>query len=93
MLQCLRVSIFLGEAKVDDMNNMALLPKSHQEILRLDISMDVGFGMNILYSLQHLVRQDQDCLQIELLIAQRKQILDIRSQEVDDHVVIFVFNS
>ena len=34
------VAVFLGQAKVDDVDQVALLAKSHQEVVRLHVSVD-----------------------------------------------------
>ena len=40
------VSVFLCQPKVNNVNKVALLAEPHQEVVRLDISMDEIFRMN-----------------------------------------------
>lgn len=44
----LRVTIFLCQSKVDDIDLISTLPNPHQEVVRLDITMDKRFGVNVL---------------------------------------------
>ena len=43
----LRVTVFLGQSEVDDIDLVATLPDTHQEVVGLDVTMDKGLGMNI----------------------------------------------
>lgn len=44
----LRVAVFLCQSKVDDIDLISTLPYPHQEVVRLDITMNEGFGVNVL---------------------------------------------
>ena len=44
----LRVTVFLCQSKVDDVDLISTLPNPHQEIVRLDITMDEGLGVDVL---------------------------------------------
>jgi len=44
----LRVSVLLGETKVDDIDLVSPLADSHQEVVRLDVAVDEIAGMDVL---------------------------------------------
>ena len=47
VLMCAGVTVFLGQAEVDDVDQVALLAQSHQEIVRLHISVDEVLGVDV----------------------------------------------
>ena len=53
----LRVAVFLGQTKVDDIDLISTLPNAHQEVVRLDITMDERFGMDILNTGYELISE------------------------------------
>lgn len=48
VLVCPGVSVLLGQAEVDDVNQVAFLPQSHQEVIGLHVSMDEVFRVDVL---------------------------------------------
>lgn len=44
----LRVAVFLCQSEVDDIDLISTLAYPHQEVVRLDITMNEGFGMDVL---------------------------------------------
>ena len=46
----LRVSVLLGETKVDDIDLVAALPNTHQEVIRLDVTVDEVARVDVLDS-------------------------------------------
>lgn len=47
VLVCSGVTVFLGQAKVDDVDQVALLAKSHKEVVRFHISVDEVLGVDV----------------------------------------------
>lgn len=45
MLVCLRVTIALRKTKINNVYNVRFLAKAHEEVLRLDISVDEVLSM------------------------------------------------
>lgn len=41
------ISVLLGQAKVNDVNKVALLPQAHKEVVRLDVSVDEVLGVDV----------------------------------------------
>ena len=44
------ITILLGQAKVNDVDQVPFLPQAHEKIVRLDITMDEVLGMDVLNS-------------------------------------------
>ena len=44
----LRVPVLLGETKIDDIDLVAALADSHQEVVRLDVTVDEVTGVDVL---------------------------------------------
>lgn len=53
----LRVTVFLCQSKVDDIDLVSTLANSHQEVVRLDITMDERLGMDVLDTGNELVSE------------------------------------
>lgn len=51
------VTVLLSKTKVDNVDLVAALSNSHQEIVRLDIAVDEGLGMDIFNTGDKLIRQ------------------------------------
>lgn len=48
VLVCAGITVLLGQPKVNDVHQVAFLAESHQEVVRLYISMDEVLGMDVL---------------------------------------------
>lgn len=59
----LGVSVFFGEAEIDDIDLVATLANAHEEVVRFDIAMNERLGMNILDAGDKLVSQEEYGLQ------------------------------
>lgn len=44
---CAGVAVFLGQAEVDDVDQVALLAEPHQEVVRLHVSVDEVLGVDV----------------------------------------------
>lgn len=47
VLVCASVTVFLGQAKVDDVDQVALLAEPHQEVIGLHVSVDEVLGVDV----------------------------------------------
>ncbi len=83
---------FCGEAQICHINLIPMLPHTHQEILRLDVSMDDTLGMNVFKTVKELVDEHQYGLQRELAAAEVEKIFQTRSQKIKHHHVILRFS-
>lgn len=48
VLVCAGIAVLFGQAKVNDVHQVTLLAKPHQEVVRLDIPMDEILGVDVL---------------------------------------------
>ena len=53
----LRVAVFFCQSKVDDIDLISTLSNSHQEVVRLDITVDERFGMDVLNTGNELISE------------------------------------
>lgn len=82
------VSIFLGQTKVNHIHLVASLANTHQEVVRFDVSMDEGFGMDVLDAGDELIGQEQDRLQREFAVAEIEQVFQAGSKEIKNHSIV-----
>jgi len=80
MLACPWFSVSLGEAKINDIDIVLLLPNPNKEIVRLYVSMQEMSRVHVLYSLDHLVSEHEHCLQAKFPLAVIEQVFKRRSQ-------------
>ena len=53
----LRITVFLGQSKINHVDLVPALSNTHEEIVRLDITVDERLGMNILNTRDELIRE------------------------------------
>jgi len=75
----LGVSVFLGKTKIDDVDLVAALSNAHQEVVRLDITMDEVSRVDVLDTRDELIGKEKDGLQAELAVAEVEQVFKRRS--------------
>lgn len=80
-----RVSVFLGQTVIDQMNDIGVLAKSHQEIVWLYVSMNIVLPMDLLNALDHLVSNHKNCLHGEFFSTEIEQISETRPKHIHDH--------
>ena len=83
-----RVAIFFGQTKVDDVDLIAALADAHEKVVRLNVTVDEGLGVDVLDAGDELVGEKQDGLQGELAVAKVEQIFQAGSKQVQDHGVV-----
>lgn len=82
------ITVFLGQAKVDDVDQVALLAEPHQEVVRLHVSVDEVLGVDVLNAADHLVSQQQDGLEAKLSRAEVEQIFQTGPQQLHHHHIV-----
>ncbi len=82
------VTIFLGQSEVNDVDLVPTLADAHQEIVRLDITVDERFGMDVLDTGDELIGKQQDCLQGKFAVAKVEQILQTGAEKVEHHSIV-----
>lgn len=71
----LRVTVLLGETKINDIDLVASLADTHQEVVGLDITVDERLGVDVFDAGDELVGQQKDRLQRELAVAEVEEVL------------------
>ena len=89
----LGVTVLLGETKVDDVDLVAALPDPHEEVVRLDVAVDKGLGVDVLDARDELVGQQEDGLERELAVAEVEEVLKAGPEQVQDHGVVVTFGA
>lgn len=84
----LGVTILLGQPKVDDVDLISTLSDAHQEIVRLDVTMNERLGMDVLDAGNQLIGQQQHRLQGEFAVAKVEKILQTRPEQIENHGVV-----
>lgn len=89
----LGVTVLLGKTKVDNIDLVATLADTHEEVVGLDVTVDEGLGVDVLDARDELVRQQEDGLERELAVAEVEQILQTGTEEVQHHGIVVTFCS
>lgn len=89
----LRVTVLLGKTEINDIDLVTTFTNSHEEVVRLDITVDKRFGMNVLNTGDELISQQQNRLQRELAVAEVEKILQAGSKEIKNHGIVITFSS
>lgn len=89
----LGISVLLGEAEINNVDLVATLADTHEEVVGLDVAVDEGFSMDILDAGDELISQKQDSLQRELAVAEVEEILQAGAEEVEDHGVVITLGA
>ena len=73
---CLRVTVFLGETKVNDVDLVAAFADTHQEVVGLDVTVDEVSRVNVFDTGNELIREEKYRLQAELAVAEVEQVFE-----------------
>lgn len=84
----LRVTVFLGQPKINHIYLIPTLANAHQEVVRLDITMDKGLGVDVFDTGYQLIGQQEDSLQCKFAVAKVEQIFQTRSKKVENHGIV-----
>lgn len=60
-----RISVFLGESEIDNVNHRLSLPESDEKVIRLYITVNEGLCVHILQTAEELIRQHQHRFELE----------------------------
>jgi hypothetical protein len=84
----LGVSVLLGQTEINNVDLIATLADTHKEVVRLDISVDKGLGMDVLDTRDELIGQEKDGLQGEFSVTEVEEILQTGTEEVENHGIV-----
>lgn len=87
------VSVLLGQTKINDVDLVTTLTNAHEEVVRLDITMDEGFGVDVFDTGDELIGEKKNSLQGELAVAEVEEILQTGSEKVKDHSIVITFGT
>ena len=93
VLSSLRVSVSLGQAKVDHMNDVLLFAMANQEVVWFHVTVNEVVIVKEFKSLYHLVSNHQSSLDCEFTFAEVESVLETRPQQVHDHRIVVSFHS
>jgi len=65
----------------------------YTDVLRLHVTVDIALVVHELEAVDHLNADHQTCLDCKLLVAEVKQLFQIRAQHGHHHTVVVVLNA
>jgi hypothetical protein len=89
----LGVTVLLCKTEINDIDLISTLSNAHQEVVRLDISVNEGFGVNVFDSANQLIGKKEDGFERELSVAEVEKIFQTGSKEIKDHGIVVTFGS
>jgi hypothetical protein len=89
----LGVTVLLGQTEIDNVDLVTTLSDAHEEVVRLDITVDEGLGVDVLDTRDELICEEQGSLQRELAVAEVEQVLQTRSEEIQNHGIVVTLGS
>lgn len=89
----LGVTVFLRQTEVDNIDLIAPLANSHQEVVGLDITVDERLGVDVLDAGNELIGQEENSLEGELSVAEVEEVLQAGAQKIKDHGVVVTFGA
>lgn len=72
----LGVSVLLGQTEIDDVDLVASLSNTHEEVVWFDVSVDEVSRVNVLDSGDELIGEQKDGLERELSVAEVEQVFE-----------------
>jgi hypothetical protein len=84
----LGVTVFLGQTEIDDIDLVAALADAHEEVIRLDVTVNEGLGVDVLDTGDELIGQQKNGLQGELSVTEVEEILQTGSEEIKNHGIV-----
>eukprot|EP00187_Rhodella_violacea_P007101 CAMPEP_0174886340 /NCGR_PEP_ID=MMETSP0167-20121228/1575_1 /TAXON_ID=38298 /ORGANISM="Rhodella maculata, Strain CCMP736" /LENGTH=353 /DNA_ID=CAMNT_0016122291 /DNA_START=88 /DNA_END=1148 /DNA_ORIENTATION=- len=85
---CFMVAVLLCESKVDDVDDVRVLPQAHEKVVGLDVAVEEASGVDVLDALDHLVGEHEDGLEGEPPMAEIEEVLETGAEEIDSHDVV-----
>jgi hypothetical protein len=82
------VTVFLGQTEINNIDLITTLANAHEEVVWLNITVDEGLGVNILDTGDELIGKEQNSFQGEFSVAEVEQILQTRSEQIQDHCIV-----
>lgn len=77
VLVCAGIAVFLGQAEVDDVDQVALLAQPHQEVVWLHISVNEVLGVDVFNTADLEKREGENDAQVAFLVFYTLSEVDI----------------
>jgi hypothetical protein len=87
------VTILLRQTEIDDVDLVATLSDPHEEVIRLDIPVDEGLGVDVLDAGDELIGKEEDGFQREFAVAKVEEIFQTGPKQVENHGIVVTFGS
>jgi hypothetical protein len=87
------ITILFGKTEIDNVDLVATLSNAHEEVVRLDIAVDEGLGVDVLDPGDELIGQEQNGLQRELAVAKVEEVFQTGSEQIENHGIVVAFGS
>lgn len=84
----LGVAVLLGQTKINHVDLVSALSDAHQEVVRLDITVDERLSVNILDTRDELISEEQHRLEGKFPVAEVEQILKGGAEQVQNHGIV-----
>jgi hypothetical protein len=84
----LGIAVLLGKTEINDIDLVAALANAHEEVVRLDVTVDERLGVDVLDAGDELIGEKKDGLQRELAVAEVEKVLQGRAEQVQDHGIV-----
>jgi hypothetical protein len=88
MEMSLGITVLLGQTKINNIDLVATLSNAHKEVVRLDITVNEGLGVDVFDTGDELIGEQQDGLQGELAVAEVEQVLQAGTEKVENHGIV-----
>lgn len=85
------VTVLLGKAEIDDINLVASLTDTHKEVVRFDITMNEGLGVDVFDTGDELIGQKEDGLEGKLSVAEVEKVFQAGTKQIEHHGVVVTF--
>jgi hypothetical protein len=89
----LGVTVLLGQTEINHIDLVAALADAHQEVVRLNITVDEGLGVDILDAGDELIGEEEDGLEGEFAVAEVEEIFEGGTEEIQDHGIVIALGS
>ena len=90
---CLWVTILLGQSEINYIDLVAALANAHEEVVRLDVTVDERLGVNVLDAGDELVGKQKNRLQRELAVAEVEEIFEGGAEQIENHGVVITLGT
>ncbi len=89
----LGITVSFGQTKINNVDLVGFLAKSHQEVVRFDVTVNKILGVAILDARKHLLGEHKNSFETELSRAKVEQVFETGAQEIKNHYVVIALGA